>query len=581
MNEVNADGEINTRLLDAVLGLTAELELPALLRRFVEAARDLTGARFAAMNVFDSRGRPDMFVHAGVDGKNAELIGAIPHGLGVLGNIPAHGSLKLDDVSAHPAFRGWPAHHPQMHTFLGVAVRVRDLVFGHVYLANKIPAGAPDDATAIAFTETDVTIITALAGAAAVAIENAQLYENRTQRVRWIAAGQEITTSLLEGADEEDVLETIATKAREVARADAVALVLPSIGDQWILEIVDGEGTSDLIGTVMPPGGRTLRVLESGRGMVVDSLSRTRVLRVPALRRYGPALYAPMITSGRSVGVLIMFRNVGEKEFVELDLTTAESFAGQAALALVLAEARQAQDLAALLDERERIARDLHDLAIQQLFATGMQLEGIRRRAADGTQPDDLESVIEEALDSVDSTVRQIRAIVHSLRDPDAGVGIVERLRREASLARTGLGFAPSLVMTVRGRTLDSDEALEEDAELADEIVGPELSDDVVAVVREGLANAARHAQASSVHINVAIGAGVGGAPPGSAGGADPSDNSVCVRVEDDGVGLPETATRSSGLSNLEARARQYGGTFEARVGAERGSILEWRVPKR
>ncbi|HLS03407.1 MAG TPA: GAF domain-containing protein [Actinomycetales bacterium] len=562
----------SARLLEAVLGLTAELELPALLRRFVDAARELTGARFAAMNVFDSRGRLDTFVHSGVDERTAELIGTIPHGLGVLGAIPSHGALKLDDVANHPAFRGWPAHHPQMHTFLGVAVRVRDQVYGDVYLANKLGSNEAGETVSIPFTDADAAIIKALAAAAAVAIENAQLYEARTQRVRWIAAGQEITTHLLEGADEEDVLETIAVKAREVAAADAVALVLPSIGDEWILEIADGEGTHDLIGTVMPPEGRSMRVLESGHGMVVDSLSRTRILRVPALRRYGPALYAPMVTSGRSVGVLIMFRNVGEKEFVELDLTTAESFAAQAALALVLAEARHAQDVAALFDERERIARDLHDLAIQQLFATGMQLETIRRRAEGGIVPAELETVVEDALDSVDSTVRQIRAIVHSLRDPDADVGIVERLRRETSLARTGLGFAPSLVLRIRGRVIDSDDGLESDVDLADEIVGPELSDDVVAVVREGLANAARHAQASSVHVTVEIGAPDDG---------DPADNSVYVSVEDDGVGLPESATRSSGLSNLAARARQHGGTFEARVGTERGSILEWRVPPR
>src|SRR5690625_6416343 len=155
MTEAKPDGEINTRLLDAVLGLTAELELPALLRRFVDAARDLTGARSAAMNVFDSRGRPDTFVHSGIGGRGAEMIGAIPHGLGVLGNIPAHGHLKLDNVSDHPAFRGWPAHHPQMHTFLGVAVRVRDLVFGHVYLANKTVNGESGESESIPFTDKD------------------------------------------------------------------------------------------------------------------------------------------------------------------------------------------------------------------------------------------------------------------------------------------------------------------------------------------------------------------------------------------------------------------------------------------
>jgi len=274
-----------------------------------------------------------------------------------------------------------------------------------------------------------------------------------------------------------------------------------------------------------------------------------------------------MQADGRGVGVLVLLRLVGSAPFGRNDLATAESYAAQAALALVLAEARHAQDVAALLDERERIARDLHDLAIQQLFATGMQLETVRRRAARGVDPAELMGIVEDALDNVDATVRQIRSIVHALRDPDADAPLAERLRREASLARTGLGFAPSLVITIDGRVLDSPESLEGDAGLLDDRVGEDMSDDVVAVVREGLANAARHAQATAVTVRVVVeGEGISGR--------------VVVEVEDDGAGLPADRDRKSGTDNLAARARRHGGTFSLGTTAEgRGTLLTWSVP--
>ena len=235
----------------------------------------------------------------------------------------------------------------------------------------------------------------------------------------------------------------------------------------------------------------------------------------------------------------------------------------------MLAEARHAQDVAALLDERERIARDLHDLAIQQLFATGMQLETVRRRAARGVDPSELTGIVEDALDNVDSTVRQIRSIVHALRDPDASAPLAERLRREASLARTGLGFAPSLVITVDGRVLDSVESLDGDAGSIDDRVGEDMGDDVVAVVREGLANAARHARATAVTVRVDL---TGAAPGGR----------IVVEVEDDGAGLPPERDRKSGTDNLAARARRHGGTFTLGTTAEgRGTLLTWEAPLR
>ncbi|WP_182111536.1 MULTISPECIES: GAF domain-containing sensor histidine kinase [unclassified Actinotalea] len=543
-------------LLHAAVALGADLDLPTVLQRFVSASADLTGARYAAINVLDSQGRSTTFVHTGIDERLAALLGRPPHAIGVLASIPSHGTLRLADLTQHPTFQGFPPDHPPMGSFLGAAVRVRDRVFGYLYLSEK-PGG---------FTDEDDEAVVTLAAAAAVAIQNAQVYAESARRERWLQAGQEITTMLLSGAEEEDVLAHIATSARDVAGADTAALVLPGLGDEWVMEIVDGVAADELVGTVMPPDGRARTVLADGNGLVVDSLSRARSMRVDALRQFGPALYAPMHAHGRGVGVLVLLRRSGAAPFAPSDLTTAESYAAQAALALVLAEARHAQDVEALLDERERIARDLHDLAIQQLFATGMQLETVRRRAARGVDATELTGIVEDALDNVDATVRQIRSIVHALRDPDASAPLAERLRREASLARTGLGFAPGLVITLDGRVLDSDAALESDAATIDDRTGEDLADDVVAVVREGLANAARHARATAVTVRVDV-------------DGEPGEGRIRVEVQDDGGGLAPERDRRSGTENLAARARRHGGTFVLEPAPGRGTLLCWETP--
>lgn len=544
-------------LLDAVIALASHLDLPTVLQQFVETAARLTGATYAAMGVLDAYGETSTFVWTGMSRDDAAVLGHPPRGYGVLGAIPQDDVLLLDDLTQHPDFGGFPAGHPPMATFLGVPVRVHDQVYGRLYLSEK--AGG--------FTHEDAVTVRRLATAAAVAIENSQTYALARDRERWLRVEQEITTTLLSGAEEEEVLEMIAARVRQVADADVAIIVLPSIGDRWVMEIVAGENADEFIGTVMPHDGRAMTVLRHGQGEVVESLSRSRVLRVPAMRRFGPALYAPMQANGRGIGVLILLRNEDRPPFVTSDLTTAESFAGQAALALVLAEARHAQDVAALLDERARIARDLHDLAIQQLFATGMQLEAARNAVRTGQHTTiKLAAVLEAALAGVDDSVRQIRSIVHSLRDPDADVALVERLRREASLARAGLGFAPSLLIEVDGRLCGKDE----DAELGEVIdarIDEDLADDVVAVVREGMANAARHARASSVFVRVGI------------DGSGPSGR-VHVTVEDDGSGVDAASTRRSGLDNLAARARRHGGwCLLAPGGGDTGSRLEWEAP--
>ena len=542
-------------LLDAVLSVASGLDLPGVLERFVAASVELTGAGFGALNVLDARGASTTFVQVGISPAVAAMLRHAPHNVGVLGQIPDEGVLALDDLTHHPAFQGFPANHPPMGAFLGTAVRVREKVYGYLYLADKQGG----------FTVADADVVIALAASAGVALANAQLYANAARREHWLRAGQDITTMLLSGADEEEALAHIAATAREVAGADTAALALPGVGGELVIELADGHAAESLIGSVMPSDGPSWSVMGEGHGLLVESLSQSRVVRVLPMRAFGPAMFAPLQTSGRGVGVLILMRRIGGSAFESSDLVTAESFAAQAALAFVLAEARHAQDVAALLDERERIARDLHDLAIQQLFATGMQLETVRRRAARGVDPSELTSIVEDALDNVDASVRQIRQIVYALRDPDAANGIVERLRREASLARTGLGFALSFVVMLDGESVPDGDYIE--ADQIDARIGPDLTDDVVAVVREGLANAARHAQASSVAVRVIV---KGQGPTGT----------VIVEVEDDGVGLPAMRARRSGTGNLAARARQHGGTFTLGASpAGRGALLTFEVP--
>lgn len=537
-------------LLDAIISMGSHLDLNTVLQNFVDITVDLTKARYGAINVLDLTGSSTTFVYAGVESRIAALMANAPHSRGVLSQIPPHGVLMLSDLRDHPAFEGFPANHPSMGSFLGTAVRVREQIFGYLYLAEKDGG----------FTSADVRVVASLASGAGVAIHNAQMYAEARRREHWLQAGQDITTMMLSGADQDEALETIARTARQVANADTCALILPGLDGDLVMEIVEGDLAGQMLGTIMPPGGRSHTVMLDGIGMVVDSLSTARNLHLDILRNFGPAMYTPLSHDGRGVGVMLLLRRNAREVFTEADLATAESFAGQATLALVLGEARLAQDREALLDERERIARDLHDLAIQQLFATGMQLDQVRRQTITGVERGELVTVVTSALDNLDLTVKEIRKIVHALRDPSSTATLGERLVREASVARSALGFAPSLVITIDGITYSGD-VDELDARVSDD-----LADDVVAVVREGLSNAARHANASSVGVTVTVD---GEAPEGA----------LMVEVVDDGSGIPQTLSRRSGTLNLAARARGHRGHFKLVSGEDKGTRLVWSAP--
>lgn len=550
---------ITPALLTKVLELAGQLDAERVLAELVVSAADLTGARYAAIAELDAYGETTTFVQQGVTPEEERVLGHPPRGHGVLGALPQEGVLLLEDLTRHPAFGGFPPGHPPMHTFLGVTVAAGEISLGRLYLAEK--AGG--------FTAQDVETVQLLAAAAAVAIDNARLYEQAQDRERWLAVSQEITTALLEGSDEEDVLQLVARRIREVADADTAAIVLPSVDDEWVTEIVDGAHKAEMIGNTLHEDGHAIRSVRTARGSIVESISREPDRFIAPARAFERALYAPLLSSGAdgdghdALGVLILFRLPGRPAFTEGDLAVANDFGAQAALALRLAAARHAEDVASLLNERNRIARDLHDLAIQQLFATGMRLEHAKSLLA-GDNPAEVgvRTEIDQAIDGVEEGVRQIRGIVRSLRDRDEHLPVVERLVREASLARASLGFAPSMLLTLDGEQLAS---LDTSGDVASEIdarLGDRLGDDLVAVVREGLSNVARHAAATSARVEIRVDA-----------------RTVSVTVTDDGRGADPASDRRSGLGNLASRAAEHDGVSRLEPGPDGcGSQLTWEA---
>ena len=576
-------------LFRAALRLTGSLTMPDALRRLMDSACSITGAAWGTIDVLGAAGAPPLATAratASPHELDSMLSGA--HAIGPTGN----GVVIDNDLARASAFTGG-IEGETAGSILSAPLRARGRVYGRLYLCDK------DDG----FDDGDAAVVLTLAEAAAVAVENARLYREARDRERWMAVSQELTTLLLSGAEEDDALTLIARRVQEVAHADTAALVLPGVGRTWVCEIAAGAHSAGLIGTLFPSEGRALTTLAHQTGLTVDSLAEawgTHDLLVPELASFGPALYAPMIHRGRGVGVMLLLRAQGAAPFTDQDLEIAELVAGQATMAFELADAQHAEEMATLLDERARIGRDLHDLAIQQLFATGMQISAARDRlcAEDADGSVDLVAVrgaLESSLEAIDDSVRQIRSIVRSLRDRDEDVSVVERLRREASLARTSLGFAPSLILTVDGRGLAQAGREKEDEliEAIDAAVETDIADDMVAVVREGLSNVARHARASSVTVDVKI---EGVLPGGSSlllagdgpasGNAEPFHGVPVVEVvcRDDGVGVDPSVRRRSGTANMAERARRHAGTFvigpRARSdGDRRGTCFTWRVP--
>ncbi|GAA1024626.1 MULTISPECIES: sensor histidine kinase [Amycolatopsis] len=529
-------------LLEAVLAVASGLELDATLRRIVRAAVELGEAHYGALGVLGDDGALAEFVYLGIDAETRARIGHLPEGHGLLGLVIDDAKpLRLTEISAHPASVGFPANHPPMHSFLGVPVRVRDEVFGNLYLTEK-----KDGAE---FTDDDEVIVRALAAAAGIAIENAHLYEQTRLRQRWLGATSEVTTELLGGTDPVDALELIAGRALELTGSDVTMLALPGTGRLDVDE--DGDSVpAELTVTVCAGGGENLtglRIPVAGTvpGAVFRDRTPRRMAELALLRDRGrgPALVVPLRAGDHTSGVLIALRDPGSALFETAQLPVLASFADQAALALQLAAQQRAARERDVLSDRDRIARDLHDHVIQRLFAVGLAMQSTQRR----TKTPELQRRLQESIDQMHEIVREIRTAIFDLHGGAAGE------------------------IRLRNRLHDAIAELTDDAPLhpAVSMAGPldavpaQLAEHVEAVVREAVSNAVRHADASALSVSVAV-----------------RDEVVRISVTDDGKGLPE-GVAPSGLGNLRERAESAGGEFalEARPGG--GVRLDWSAPLR
>ncbi|HLI39047.1 MAG TPA: GAF domain-containing protein [Streptosporangiaceae bacterium] len=534
-------------LLQAVVAVSEGLDLQSTLRRIVEAAVGLVDAAYGALGVVGEDGKLANFVPVGLSEDEIAGIDHWPQGRGVLGLlIDDPRPLRLADIAAHPAAAGFPAGHPPMRSFLGVPVRVRDEVFGNLYLTEKRGGGQ--------FTEDDEAVLVALGAAAGVAVENARLYEAARRQQRWIAASAEVTTALLSGAEPGEVLAGIIRQVRELAGADLAVLALPEDdGGRLAVRYADGVGAGAVAGLVLPAGtSLSARVMETGQPVACADFAadeRAAAVARAAMGQIGPAVLFPLGGHGNARGVLTLGRRHGEPPLPREQADLAAGFAAQAGVALELAARRAEAERLSLYADRDRIARDLHDLVIQRLYATGMSLEGIMPRVA---KPE-VAGRISAAVDALDETIKEIRGTIFALQAREAGQPL---LRRDiAALVEEMtplLGFPPSLRL---GSGLGAG-------------AGAEVAEGALAALREALSNAARHSRATQVDVTVDADAG----------------GTLTVTVTDNGTGIPPGARRS-GLANLAARAGKLGG--ELRLGPTRpgapapGTRLEWRVPIR
>jgi signal transduction histidine kinase len=529
-------------LLEAVMSVGQELDLAHALQRIVEAAVLLVDAEYGALGVIGEDGRLSQFIPVGVDEELIDAIGPLPSGHGLLGELIRHPEpLRIPELAEHPNSSGFPPNHPPMHSFLGVPIRVREEVFGNLYLTEK-RGGREFDAE-------DEAVLSTLAVAAGVAIENARLYEQARNRERWMEANAEITAGLLSGVDEHEVLALVVDHARHILSADLGVLALP-LEDTGNLQVVlaEGEGSEEFRGLVLPREGSFVGAALAA-GEAITSADIADDPRITAgtgrWKGMGPVVAVPMGAGDGVHGVLLLARRERRAPFTETETAPLASFSGQAAVAMELAERRRAAEQVALLEDRDRIARDLHDLAIQRLFATGMTLQSAVRFV----QHQEASERLLRAVDDLDETIKIIRSTIFGLRSHGSGPsrrqGLRVRVARLVEEAVGNLGFTPALRMEG----------------LVDTDVPPAVADHVVAVLAEALSNVARHARATAAEVSLVVAGGF-----------------LTATVADDGVGVPEGGRRS-GLVNLAERAGKLGGELLVERPPSGGSRLVWRVP--
>jgi len=525
-------------LLEAVVAVGSDLDLEVVLRRIVEVAVRLVDARYGALGVIGEGGRLLEFVPVGLDEDQIAKIHHWPEGRGLLNELITNPRpLRLADMSAHPRSFGFPDGHPPMKSFLGAPVRIRDEVFGNLYLTEKTGGGEFDD--------DDEAVLVALGAAAGVAIGNARLYEEARRQQQWQRASAEVTHRLLSGADANEVLALVTGQALEISGADLVVLALPAGGaGQLVIEHAVGEGADEAVGLLLPVSASASgRVLNSGKPLSLDDFSNDERAAPAARERLhlGPAVVLPLGAPGNVRGILTAGRRPGSMPMPPAAVEMLISFAAQAGVALELAAHRQDAERFAVFEDRDRIARDLHDLVIQRLYAAGMSLQGVSVRLGDSDNGRRVSGVV----DALDETIMQIRSAIFSLHSRPGADDTALRAQVVAVVdqAAGALGFAPALRMS---GLLDD--------------VPDEFGEHLLSVLREALSNTARHANASKVDVTIEAG------------------RELILVVRDNGIGIAGTGRRS-GLANMAERAEMLGGTLSVTPAEGGGTMLDWRVP--
>ena len=532
-------------LVDAGIALTSELSLDALLQRLVETAAELTGARYAALGVIDKSGQAlERFLTTGIDEATHAAIGDLPRGRGILGVLIRETQvLRLHDIADDPRSVGFPAHHPPMRTFLGVPIVLRGVAYGNLYLTEK--EGGVD------FTEEDEELTQLLAAQAAVAIENARLYESATRWLRQLESLNEIGSALASELELEPLLALVCRRLRELVDARLVLIALPE-GDSLRVAAADGDATYGLVGMRLDFGGsKAGRVLERGRSERVDSVLEDPEIDQRAARRLGvhSALFVPLVAGGRAIGVLVAHDKAGPSPvFSDDDLRLAESLAARAGIAVDLSE-RVSRDavrrvVAAQELERKRLARELHDETGQALTSILLGLKPLESQAT--TEED--RAAVAALRELVVSTLQDVRRLAVELR-PAAldDFGLVPALERLADTFREQTGIDVDV-----------------QADVGADRLATEIETALYRIVQEALTNIVKHAEAGRVSILLTR-----------------KDHSVVAVVEDDGRGFePETAPDGGlGLVGMRERVGLVGGRLRIESASGAGTTLVAEVP--
>ncbi len=523
-------------LVEAMLVVTSGLELDVTLKTIVNTAIELVDARYGALGVRGHGHELIEFIYEGIDAETRTRIGPLPEGRGVLGHlIDEPKPIRLDNILQHPASVGFPPNHPPMRTFLGVPVRIRDEVFGNLYLTEKAD-GQP-------FSEDDEVLVEALAAAAGIAIDNARLYEQSRTRQSWIEATRDIGTELLGGADPARVFRLIADEALGLTAADAVLVAVPTdteLPTSEVRELVVVE-TAGVVGPARsaPPIAVT--------GSIIGSAFATRTPRrldhiggeLAAMPEAGPALVLPLRTTETVVGVVVILRRSGGQVFSAEQLDMMAAFTDQATLAWQLASTQRHLRELDVLSDRDRIARDLHDHVIQRLFAIGLSLQGTIPR----TRNTEVQQRLIETVDELQGVIQEIRTAIFDLHGGAPGSTRLRQRLDEAVGAFPGSDLRTTVQYIGPLSVIDA-----------------ALADHAEAVVREAVSNAVRHAHARTLIVNVRV------------------EDELAIEVIDDGRGMPADVT-ASGLNNLRRRAAEVGGDFSVGDAPGGGTVLRWAAP--